>query len=262
MSITAAAQDERLLWQDYKMRGSAAAREELILNFAPLVKYVAGRLVMGLPPHVEVNDLVSYGIFGLLDAVEKYDHNRGVKFETYAVARIKGAILDGLRKWDWVPPSLRRRAREVEEAYTVVEQRLGRAASDDEVATALRVDLADFRELVSKLAQANLLSLDDLWRGPEREEPARPSHETIQDESADDPGALVEFEEKRRILAEAIGWLPEREKLVVTLYYYEGLTVKEISQILKVTPSRVSQLHSRAILRLRGRLAQHRDGLL
>lgn len=262
MSVSATRQQERELWRNYKEHGDLAAKEALIIKFSAMVKYVAGRLVMGLPPHVEVNDLISYGIFGLMDAIEKYDPERGVKFETYAVARIKGAIMDGLRAWDWVPPSLRRRAREVEDAYSRVEQKLGRAATDMEIASALTMDVGDFRELIANLSRANLLSLDDIWNSNERDDATRPAIDMICDHEAPDPGLAAEFEEKKRFLAEALGRLPDREKLVVTLYYYEGLTVKEISELLKVTPSRISQLHSKAILRLRGRLSRLRDQLI
>ncbi|MCL6451318.1 MAG: FliA/WhiG family RNA polymerase sigma factor [Acetobacteraceae bacterium] len=262
MAQAAALRNERDLWLEYKRNGSSEARESLILGFAPLVKYVAGRLMMGLPSHVEVNDLISYGIFGLLDAMEKFDPDRGVKFETYAVARIKGAILDGLRAWDWVPPSLRRRAHEVEEAYARLEQKLGRNATDQEVAEALQVDLAEFHRILADLSRANLASLDDLWSRADREEGGRPASEVIQDEGAPDPAAVAEFEDMRRLVAEAVAALPERERLVVTLYYYEGLTVKEISEVLHVTPSRISQLHSRAVMRLRGKLCRLKEHLV
>jgi len=250
---------QKELWQAYKGRGDAAARQELIAEYAPLVKYVAGRLVIGLPSSVELDDLISYGVFGLIDAVEKFDPSRGVKFETYAVSRIKGAILDGLRAWDWVPPSLRRRAKEVERVYGELEQSLGRAATDAETAAAVGMEEKDFLALVAGLSRSNLLSLDGLWRQQEGDEGGRVSnHESVADEAAPDPPTMVEFEERRQSLAAAIRRLPERERLVVALYYYEGLTVREISEVMGVSPSRVSQLHSKAILRLRGHLSRRR----
>lgn len=249
------------LWREYKERGSREAREKLVLEFIPLVKYVAGRLAIGLPSHVELDDLISYGIFGLIEAIERYDPFRGVKFETYAVARIKGAILDGLRAWDWVPPSLRRKARQLERVFGALEQKLGRAASDDEVAQSMGIDVEELNKLIQSLGQANVLSLDDLWRSSDKVEQGAIGYELVGDTQAPDPSAVVEFEEKKKVLADAISRLPEKERLVVNLYYYEGLTAKEIAFVLGVSPSRISQLHSKAILRLRGRLGRLKDRL-
>lgn len=250
------------LWRDYKERGSREARDKLMLEFVPLVKYVAGRLAIGLPAHVELDDLVSYGIFGLIEAIERYDPFRGVKFETYAIARIKGAILDGLRAWDWVPPSLRRKGRELERVFGTLEQKLGRAASDEEVAEAMGIDVEELGKLIQSLGQANVLSLDDLWQSSAKVDQGAIGYELVGDSQAPEPSVVVEFEEKKQILADAIARLPEKERLVINLYYYEGLTVKEIAYTLGVSASRVSQLHSKAILRLRGRLGRLKERLV
>lgn len=249
------------LWLAYKEQGDPKAREQLILRYLPLVKYVAGRVAIGLPPHVDADDLYSYGIFGLLNAVERFDHTRGIKFETYAITRIKGAILDGLRAMDWVPSSLRQRARELEEAYWRLESRLGRPATDEEVAAALNLSLEDFHRLLVEVSRSQLVSLDELWGG-EGEEGDFSLKDLLGDENAEDPFSTAAFAEVKQTLAEAIAFLPEKERLVITLYYYEGLTAKEVSQVLGLSVSRVSQLHTRALLRLRGRLSRTRPALL
>lgn len=242
------------LWVAYKERGDQQAREQLIVQYVHLVKYVAGRLAMSLPPYVDSDDLYSYGIFGLINAVERFDHLRGIKFETYAITRIKGAILDGLRSMDWVPSSLRQRAKEVEEAYARVENRLGRSATDEEVAAELGVDLASFQKLIKDMSRTRLLSLDELWQTGDGDDGEFALKDLVGDENAEDPFESVMVTEIKGALADAIELLPEKEKLVISLYYYEGLTAKEISQIMGLSVSRISQLHSKAILRLRGRL--------
>lgn len=245
-------------WIRFKARRDPLARERLILEHAPLVKYVAGRMAMGLPPSVEVDDLISFGVFGLIDAIEKFDPARGVKFETYAVARIKGAILDGLRAADWIPHSVRRRAKEVERAYQTLEHRLGRSATDEEVAGALGMTVAELQGLLAEISRLALVSLEDLWPMEDGPDSSLQPVETLRDDASPDPWSHLEREERKRILAEAIEALPEKERLVVTLYYFEGLTAKEISQILGVSQSRISQIHSKALLRMRGRIAgQH-----
>lgn len=249
------------LWRAFKERGDRKAREQLILKYLPLVKYIAGRVAIGLPPHVDVDDLYSYGIFGLLAAVDRFDHTRGIKFETYAITRIKGAILDGLRAMDWVPSSVRQRARELEETYWRLESRLGRPAADEEVAAAMGLSLDDFHALLQEVNRVQLLSLDELWAG-DGEEGDFSLKDMVGDEKAEDPFATAALAEVRRTLAEAIAALPEKEQLVVSLYYYEGLTAKEIGQVLGLSISRVSQLHARALLRLRGRLLRSRSALL
>lgn len=247
-------QDCAPLWEAYKVRGDRQAREELILRYAPLVKYVAGRVAIGLPSTVEFDDLISYGIFGLIDAVEKYDPNRGVKFETYALARIRGAIIDGLRSADWVPRSVRQKARELEEVAQKIETELGRPASDEELSAALHLSTEEYYQMLNEVACTALTSLDELWKTDGNLEENIRIIETVRDTSSADPLAAVELQELKHTLSEAIDRLPERERLVIALYYYEGLTLKEIGKVLDVTEARVSQIHSKAILRLRSRL--------
>ncbi len=237
-----------------------AAREQTILRHLPLIKYVAARLAMGLPAHIEIDDLYSYGVFGLLDAMERFDPSRGIKFETYAYTRVKGAILDGLRGMDWVPASLRHRAREVEAAFGRVEAREGRAAEDADVAEELGLDPADFAHLMSELERGAVLSLDEMWGEEDGEE--RSLRDVVADEGAMDPTEGAEGHERQRVLAEALEALPPRERTVLTLLYYDGLVPKEIAQVLGVSVSRISQLHSQAVLRLRGHLGQKQRSLL
>ncbi|MFA5843602.1 MAG: RNA polymerase sigma factor WhiG [Coriobacteriia bacterium] len=246
--------DVSAIWATYKQAGDPTARERLILNYSPLVKYVAGRLSANLPQTVETADLISYGIFGLIDAIDKFDPARGIKFETYAIARIKGAIIDELRAMDWVPRSVRSRAREVENAYIQLENRLRRTPTDAEVAIELGISLRELQTVYTKMSYASVVSFEDLWTpGGEREEKSSLIG-SIQDESAEDPVRMFENEEVKDILASAIEHLPERERMVIALYYYEGLTLKEIGEVLGVTESRVSQMHTKAVLRLRARL--------
>lgn len=241
------------LWARYKTKGEADARDALILNYSPLVKYVAGRLASSLPQNVDTADLISYGIFGLIDAIEKYDMERAIKFETYAIARIKGAIIDELRAMDWVPRSVRSRAREIEQAYVALENANKRVPSDAEVAAHMGVDLKGFHAILTKLSYTSVVSFEELWVGGDRED-RQSAIGMIRDETAEDPVSLFENIEIKDILAGAIDLLPEREKTVIALYYYEGLTLKEIGQVLGVTESRVSQLHTKAVLRLRAKL--------
>jgi RNA polymerase sigma factor for flagellar operon FliA len=246
------------LWRVFKGSSDRAAREKLILHYASLVKYVAGRLAVGLPSTVDFDDLISCGTFGLIDAVEKFEPDRGVKFETYALARIRGAIIDGLP--DWVPRSLRQKARQFELASQKLETQLGRAASDAELAQALGVSAEEYHGLLSELACTTLSSLDEVWRGGEEGSEGTRLVDGLADENATDPLASTEFSELKRALAAAIDQLPERERLVVALYYREGLTLKEIGRVLEVTEARVSQIHTKAVLRLRGKLARWREG--
>lgn len=240
------------LWRRYRAGLDPESWEALIREHLPLVKYLAGRLVIHLPPQVELDDLISYGIFGLIEAIQRYDPSRGVKFETYAYTRIRGAMLDGLRAMDWVPQALRRRAREVEACYRRLEDRLGRPAEDEEVAAELGMTPEEFSQLLQDLARTTVVSLDDLLPG-ESEEPI-PIIERLADPGAPDPLSVATLADLKARLARVVAELPERERLIIALYYYEGLTVKEIASVLGVSPSRVSQLHTRAILRLRARL--------
>jgi RNA polymerase sigma factor for flagellar operon FliA len=245
--------DVSALWSRYKGELDSDARDELILNYSPLVKYVAGRLASSLPQNVDTADLISYGIFGLIDAIEKFDLSRAIKFETYAIARIKGAIIDELRAMDWVPRSVRSRAREIEQTYVALENELRRVPDDQEVADRMGITVKEFGAILAKLSYTSVVSFEELWVGGERDD-TQSAIGSIRDESAEDPVAMFESVEIKDILAEAIERLPEREKTVIALYYYEGLTLKEIGQVLGVTESRVSQLHTKAVLRLRARL--------
>ncbi|TLM77537.1 MAG: RNA polymerase sigma factor WhiG [Actinobacteria bacterium] len=245
--------DVAALWQRYK-DGDPDAREQLILNYSPLVKYVAGRLSASLPQTVETADLISYGIFGLIDAIEKYDPDRGIKFETYAIARIKGAIIDELRAMDWVPRSVRARAREIEAAYIKLENELKRVPEDEEVAAELGLTLRELQGIFTKLSYTSVVSFEEMWGGNSDREDRAATPGSLRDDGAEDPVAVFESKEIKQILASAIERLPEREKTVIMLYYYEGLTLKEIGEVLGVTESRVSQLHTKSVLRLRARL--------
>ena len=244
------------LWEEYKRTHSAESREELILHYAPLVKYVAGRVSSGLPPSVEFGDLVSYGVFGLLDAIERFDPTRGIKFETYALARVKGAIIDELRADDWVPRSVRLKAREIERAYVALESELRRIPTDEEVAERLGFSIEEYVSLLGKMSLISLVALDELWTvGGDR--PDRISlADTVEDVKVKDPSQTFELEEMKDMIADAINRLPERERIVISLYYYEGLTMREIGEVLSVTESRVCQMHTKAILRLRARLGE------
>jgi len=248
--VTAQIED---LWADYKANATREVRDQLIVNYSPLVKYVAGRVAVGLPQNVEQADLVSYGIFGLIDAIEKFDPARGYKFETYAIARIKGAILDELRSIDWVPRSVRAKARALEKAYAKLEGELHRTPSDDELANELDISGDQLQHTLSQISFVGLVALDEMLSvGGDRGE-SLTLGDTIAD-SGQGPVAAYEVEEMRHILADAINRMNEREKVVLTLYYYEGLTLAEIGQVLGVTESRVCQIHTKAVLQLRSKI--------
>src|SRR5688500_19027423 len=247
------------LWREFKATGDAALRERLILHYSPLVKYVAGRVGVGLPPNIEQADLVSYGIFGLIDAIEKFDLSRAIKFETYAISRIKGAIIDELRAIDWIPRSVRYKAREVEKAYAALETRLFRTPTEAEVAAELNISLEDLHAIFSQVSFVNVVALDELLSAGSERGDKLSLVDTLEDTKAEDPVQAFESEETKHLLAKAINLLPEREKIVVTLYYYEGLTLAEIGQVLGVTESRICQMHTKAVLQLRGKLADQRD---
>jgi RNA polymerase sigma factor for flagellar operon FliA len=229
-------------------------RDRLILTYAPLVKYVAGRLGSGLPAHVDEGDLVSYGLLGLIGAIERYDPSRDIKFETYAIARIKGAIIDELRALDWVPRSVRSRAREIERAIGELEAKTGVAPTDEQIAAKIGISVDELEESLADISRSSIAALDELW-SVSGDGDQISLMDTIEDESGPKPEAALDQTEVREALADAIARLPEREKLVITLYYYEELTLREIGEVLGVTESRVSQLHTKAILRLKARLA-------
>jgi RNA polymerase sigma factor for flagellar operon FliA len=248
--VSAEAQELERVWQEFKESGSGQARERLILHYAPLVKYVAGRLGAGLPQSVEQADLVSNGMFGLMDALDKYDPGREVKFETYAIPRIRGAIIDELRAMDWVPRSIRSKAREVEKAQSQLEAKLGRDPTDQEVAGRLGVDMDELHGILTQISLVSVMALEESVGGDERGE-QRSLIDTLADMAGGDPGTGLEGQEMRGILSAAINSLSEREKVVITLYYFEGLTLAEIGEILGVTESRVCQIHTKAVSSLR-----------
>ncbi|HXF71487.1 MAG TPA: RNA polymerase sigma factor WhiG [Actinomycetota bacterium] len=243
------------LWEEFKASGSPEARERLILHYAPLVKYVASRVATGLPSSVEQGDLVSYGMFGLIDALDKFEPGRGNKFETYAIPRIKGAIIDELRAMDWVPRSVRFKAREIEKAYADLEAMLKRSPTEAELAARLGMSPSELHDVVTQISFVSVLALDEVLSvGSDRGDQVS-LLDTLPDRGHD-PTAGVESQETRGMLAAAINSLSEREKIVVTLYYFEGLTLAEIGEILGVTESRVCQIHTKAVNVLRRELAE------
>ncbi|HEY3373940.1 MAG TPA: RNA polymerase sigma factor WhiG [Candidatus Aquicultor sp.] len=241
------------LWLDFKTNECQDARDNLILHYAPLVKYIAGRISANLPQSVDQADLVSYGIFGLIDAIEKFDMSREIKFETYAINRIKGAIIDEIRALDWVPRSVRYRARQLERVFYDLENQLRRPPTDQEVAQAMGVTVEEHNDLLSQLSYTSVLALEELWNVGDKDDKVS-LIDSIEDASSPDPAQTFEFAEIKEILADAIRKLPERERTVISFYYYDGLTLREIGEILGVTESRVSQLHTKAILRLKAKM--------
>lgn len=239
------------VWAVFKETGDRTARERLILHYAPLVTMVAGRVGAGLPSSVEQADLVSYGMFGLIDAIEKYQTDRAVKFETYASSRIRGAIIDELRAIDWIPRSVRTKARAVDRAFAELEGELRRAPSEREVADRLEIGVGELRAVFTQLSTVNVAALDDLiGTGSERGD-SLSLLDTLEDPGAVDPAGSVEADATKMLLARAIERLGDREKIVLVLYYYEGMTLAEIGRVLGVTESRISQMHTAAMLRLR-----------
>jgi RNA polymerase sigma factor for flagellar operon FliA len=243
------------LWRMYKTTGDARLREQLILHYSPLVKYVAGRVSVGLPPNVEQADFVSSGVFGLIDAIEKFDIERSIKFETYAITRIRGAMIDELRALDWIPRSVRQKARNVERAYATLEAKLHRTPTEQEVAEEMGVGVEDLHAVFSQLSLANVVALEELLSVGSEGGGRLSIMDTLEDTGADNPVEVAEGRELRRLLSRAINSLPDREKTVVMLYYYEGLTLAEIGHVLGVTESRVSQIHTKSVLQLRAKLS-------
>ena len=254
-SLAVAVEDTQEIWREYARTKDQKVRDRLILTYAPLVKYVAGRLGSGLPAHVDEGDLVSYGLLGLIGAIERFDPERDIKFETYAISRIKGSIIDELRAMDWVPRSVRARARDIERAIAELEARLGRAPSDEEIATKVGLTQEELADSLTEISRSSIAALDELWTVGSSGGDAISLIDTIEDQAAQGPQDALSQTEMREAIGEAIARLPEREKLVVTLYYYEELTLREIGEVLGVTESRVSQLHTKAILRLKARLS-------
>jgi RNA polymerase sigma factor FliA len=254
---------EEELWDIYVKNHDQKLRNYFIEKYAPLVKYVAGRVAMNVPSSVEFFDLVSYGILGLIDAIDKFDPKREIKFKTYAVTRIRGSIFDQLRAIDWLPRSVRQKAKEIERAIADLEAKLGRSANDEEIAEALGVSVQEFHNLLLRVSGNSLVSMDENWYMNDGSDNAPMSIEdTLESSDTYNPDVAAEKEEIKKIIARTLMELPEREKQVLILYYYEGLTLKEIGTILNVTESRVSQLHTKAIMILRVKLAKIKEGFL
>lgn len=230
-----------------------AERERLILEHAPMIKYIANRIASRLPSHVDVDDLINSGVIGLIDALEKFDPSRGIKFKSYAESRIRGAILDNLRSLDWVSRSVRRKSRLLEQTFSDLEKKLGRPATEEEVAEVMGVDLEDLLKMMGEVSSVSLVYLDEVLNDDSGDK-EQTLAEYLSNPDEEDPYSLLAIQEIKESLAEGIDALPEKERLVLSLYYYEELTMKEIGKVLDVTESRVSQLHTQAILRLRGKL--------
>ena len=249
------------LWLEYRKTKSPQLRDKFIRQYMPLVKYVAGKLAVGMPGSVEFDDFVGFGQFGLLDAIEKFDPGKNVKFKTYAVTRIRGAIFDELRQLDWVPRSVRQKSREIEDTIVELESKLGRTATDAEIAEKLGVSESEYQQTVMKVSGTSVLSLNDVWySGNDNDHMS--IGDSIESPSSLNPDVIVEREEIRKVIIEAINELPEKEKMVIVLYYHEDLTFKEIGQVLEVSESRISQLHTKANLRLRAKLTNLRKGII
>lgn len=238
-------------WAEFKSSGSKTARDALIVHYTELVRHVASRVSAGMPHTVEHADLVSYGVFGLIDAIEKFEPSRAIKFETYAVARIKGAMIDELRAIDWVPRSVRAKARAVEEAFAKLEASLGRVPTDAELAQEMRISEGELHDVFSQVSVSAIVPLDEPMSAGRD---SATLGESIADADAG-PVEVVEVEDSKQVLAHAINLLGDRDKLVLTLYYYEGLTLAEIGHVLGVTESRVCQIHTKAVVQLRSKLA-------
>jgi RNA polymerase sigma factor for flagellar operon FliA len=244
------------LWRRHLEHGDQDARQALVEKYVKVVKYVSGRMAIGLPHYVEFNDLISAGLLGLIQAIDNFDHCRGIKFETYAIPRIRGSILDELRSQDWFPRSLRRKAKQLEEAYATLEVRLGRPATDEEVARHLNIDVSELDGMLGEVAVASIMSLDADTSSEEGDQPTSLG-EYLADPRSDEVERGLLQQEMRQLIAQRLAELPEKEQLVLVLYYYEELTLKEIGEILDVTESRVCQIHTKAILRLQGKIRRH-----
>jgi RNA polymerase sigma factor for flagellar operon FliA len=252
---------EERLWLEYRRTKDQKIRETFVIQYSPLVKFVAGKVAVGMPHSVEFDDLVGFGSIGLLDAIDKYDPERGVKFKTYAVTRIRGAIFDELRQIDWVPRSVRKKAKELEETVANLESQMGRTATDQEIASSMGLDDEEYSKTVMKISATSIVSLNEVWSGVDENE-KNSIGDTIESPISLHPDVMVEKEEIRRVIIDAIKELPEKEKQILVLYWYEDLTLKEIGEVMKVTESRVSQLHSKAMLRLRAKLTNVRKGIM
>jgi RNA polymerase sigma factor for flagellar operon FliA len=260
-SLTEEEKTEDELWNEFKKTKSPALRDKFIRQYMPLVKYVAGKVSTGMPDSVEFDDLVGFGQFGLLDAINKFDPDKNVKFKTYAVTRIRGAIFDELRELDWVPRSVRQKSREIEDTIVELEAKLGRTASDAEIAEAMGVTENEYQNTIMKVSGTSVLSLNDVWYSGDDSDHMSIG-DSIEAPNSLNPDVIVEREEIRKVIIQAINELPKNEKMVIVLYYHEDLTFKEIGQVLNVSESRISQLHTKANLRLRAKLTNLRKGIM
>ena len=251
---------EKELWRKYRETGDQSIRDAIVRQYAPLVKYVAGKISVGMPQNVDFDDLVGFGVFGLFDAIEKFDPDKHVKFKTYAVTRIRGAIFDELRSIDWVPRSVRQKIREIEETIQHLESKHGRAVTDEEIAGEMGMSLSQYNQMMLKVSGTSMLSLNDImYTGEDNDKIS--IVESIESPKSLQPDIIAEKGEMRRVIVEAISELPENEKKVLVLYYYEDLTLKEIGKVLDVTESRISQLHTKAMARLRAKLTNLKKGI-
>jgi len=245
------------LWQAWREQGDIDAKKSLIENYLPLVEYVTNRMSIGLPKNVIKEDLASHGVMGLIDAIEKFDYLRGLQFETYASWRIRGAIIDGLRQGDWVPRSVREKAKKIEEAYQVLEQKHMRSITDAEICEYLDINEKEFAAMVQDISISAVFSLEE----PLREEESETRMSLLIDQSAKQPESTVDDVFLKASLEKGIDRLTEKERTVVSLFYFEDLSLSEIAEVMSLSPSRISQLHSKAIQRLRGVLEQYKAEL-
>ena len=251
MEIELRAVDVDELWRRFKEDGDERAREQLVVVYSPLVKYLAGRVGAKLPSHVESADLISYGLVGLIESIERFDPGRGTKFRTFAASRIRGAILDELRKLDWVPRSVRTKARQLEKVHATLEAELQRVPTEEEVVVRLGVSLKALRARLTDVANSSILALDDRWSISDSGTDASTLLDSLADSDPDDPLVEIDVDERADRLVSAIAELPARERLVVGLYYYENLRLREVGEVLDLTESRASQIHTKALMGLR-----------
>lgn len=242
------------LWKEFKQEGKESARQKLIIYYSPLAKYVAGRIAANLPKSIDIQDLIQHGIIGLMDAIEKFDPSRDIKFETYAITRIKGAIIDSLRSLDWMPRTLRFKVKEIDKVYAELEARLNRPPTEEEIAETMGITLEELQQLMAEARFSSVVALEETLSTSEGSQDDQNLYYSLADRSAIDPSEAIEKKEIKELLIKAIQSLPEKERKVIILYYYSGMTLKEIGELLGVTESRVSQLHSKAVSRLRSML--------
>ena len=252
--------NEEELWAKYQQDGSQSVREKLILNYVPLVKHIAGKVIISIPDNYSFDDLVNYGILGLIDALERFDPSRNIKFSTYAVPRIRGAIYDEVRKLDWVPQSIRRKSKEFTTALIELEDKLGRKPTDDELKEELDLNSKQYKKMLSDINIPENISLEKVISFKDNNKLT--IKDLVEDSEDEQPDQVFSYNKMKEILGNAIDKLPKKEKLVVSLYYYEDLTLREIGEIMDLTAARISQLHTKSIFRLRGYLGQKKDMLV